>query len=155
MSLRDDLIALGLRLPDGGSLDEWAAKLTDSPARNTAATVAVSSLLFYAAEKERNPKVNDLWDAMVYCSTCLSVGYGDIFAKTPLGKILGSTLMTVGPALSGAALDGRVRERDEAQHRTQEQILATLQQILRKLEVPASESMEQADRQNHREDGSI
>ncbi len=74
--------------------------------------------------------MNDLWDAMVYCSTCLSVGYGDIFAKTPVGKILGSTLMTVGPALSGAALDGRVAQREAVQQQTQEQILQALQLIL-------------------------
>ncbi len=140
MALKDDLLALGLRLPADFSLDDALAKLTKSPARNNAATVALSSLLFYAAEKNHNPKVNDLWDAMIYCSTCLSVGYGDIFAKTPVGKILGTTLMTFGPALSGAALDGRAKDRDAAQENTQEQILQTLQQILQKFDVATASS---------------
>ena len=63
---------------------------------DTAALVALSSVLFYAIERDHNPKVNDVFDAAIYCSTCLSVGYGDIFAKTPLGKLLGTALMTIG-----------------------------------------------------------
>ncbi len=62
-----------------------------------------------------------MWDAMVYCSTCLSVGYGDIFAKTPMGKVLGSALMTIGPAVAAGTLDGKKREVDG----TQEEILQT------------------------------
>jgi hypothetical protein len=129
MNLKDELVALGLQLPENFSLDEWAAKLGEKPCRNTAALVAASALLFYAAEKNHNPKVKDVWDASIYTSTCLSVGYGDIFARTPLGKIIGTTLMTIGPALSARALDGPQRE-----DATQEQILATLRQILEKLE---------------------
>src|SRR4051812_35579948 len=83
--LAQGLGAFGIRLPDNLPIDQWAAQLGDSPARNTAALVAMSSLLFYAAERDHNPKVNDVFDASIYCSTCLSVGYGDIFAKTPLG----------------------------------------------------------------------
>src|SRR3954468_20349595 len=123
MGLRENLVAVGLSVPEecGADLERWAGKLAESPCRNTASVVGLSTVLFYLLEKNRNPKVNDVWDAMVYCSTCLSVGYGDIFAKTPLGKILGSALMTVGPALSGKALDGPAEERrDEMQARTLE-----------------------------------
>jgi hypothetical protein len=52
-------------------------KLTDNPCRNTAALMALSRMLFDAAERDRNPKVKDIFDASIYCSTCLSVGYGD------------------------------------------------------------------------------
>ena len=134
MPLKDDLISLGIQLPEGFSLDDWMAHLTDHPGRNTAAAVVLSSLLFYAAEKRHNPKVNDIWDAAVYCSTCLSVGYGDIFAKTPLGKIVGTTLMTIGPALSGAALDGAAKARHDQAELTQQQVLETLKHILALLE---------------------
>src|SRR2546429_2823953 len=136
MDLRENLITLGLKLPEnflenfGTDLDRWAAKLGDAPCRNTATLVGLSAVLFYVFEKNKNPKANDVWDAMVYCSTCLSVGYGDIFAKTPLGKILASALMTVGPALSGKALDGEAeKRRDEVQDQTPQ----TLRQILRTL----------------------
>ena len=138
MALKDDLAAIGLTLPDGFSIDEWISRLTDSPARNTAAAVAISAILFYALEKNHNPKVKDVWDAAVYTSTCLSVGYGDIFAKTPLGKIIGSTLMTIGPALSGAALDGPAQTRHAEAKQVQEKILGTLQQILEKLNAEAA-----------------
>ncbi|HET6250518.1 MAG TPA: potassium channel family protein [Tepidisphaeraceae bacterium] len=133
MTLKDDLLSLGLSIPDGLSLENWMASLTDHPGRNTAAAVALGALLFYVVEKNRNPKVNDVWDAAIYTSTCLSVGYGDIFAKTALGKIIGTTLMTLGPALSGAALDGPAQERHSESKQTQDQILTTLQQILAKL----------------------
>jgi hypothetical protein len=137
MSLRDNLIAIGLNLPEnfGIDLEQWAGKLGEKPGRNSVTLVGLSAVLFYLFEKNRNPKVNDVWDAMVYCSTCLSVGYGDIFAKTPLGKILGSALMTVGPALSGKALDGEAeKRRDEVQDQT----LQTLRQILSTLEANAA-----------------
>ena len=132
--LNEGLAAFGVQMPDNLPLDEWATKLGGSPARNTAALVALSSLLFYAAERDHNPKVSDVFDAGIYCSTCLSVGYGDIFARTPLGKLLGSFLMTIGPSLSGAALDGPATGRGDE---VQTEILSTLRQILDRL--PASE----------------
>jgi hypothetical protein len=130
MSLRQDLSSLlGQYLPEGagGKLDVWAQRLAEMPCRNTTAVVGLSTLVFYLAERGRNPKVNDIWDSLVYCSTCISVGYGDIFAKTPLGKILGSALMTIGPAMAAKTLDG-------PREQTQEEILETLRQILAKLE---------------------
>src|SRR3954471_16896076 len=120
MDLRERLISIGLQLPENFNLDQWAAKLGYSPCRNTAALVAAGALLFYAAEKNHNPKVNDVWDAAIYTSTCLSVGYGDIFARTPIGKMIGTTLMTLGPAMASRTLDGPGTE-DAAQ----QQILQT------------------------------
>ena len=114
-----------------GSIDEQAARLMAQPAKSTLQVVTTSTLLFYAAEVGRNPKVNSVWDALVYCTTCLSVGYGDIFAMTPVGKIIGSTLMTMGPALSGAALDGPPEEKVD--DKVEKEILATLQEILRRM----------------------
>lgn len=133
MSLRDNLLSIGLNLSEniGIDLEHWAGKLGESPCRNTVTLVGLSAVMFYLVEKNHNPKVNDVWDAMVYCSTCLSVGYGDIFAKTPLGKILGSALMTLGPNLSGKTLEGEgEKRRDEVQ----EQTLQTLKQILTALQ---------------------
>ena len=144
MSLREDLSSLlGQYLPQGadGKLDEWAQRLADLPFRNTTAVVGLSTLVFYLAERGRNPKVNDVWDALVYCSTCISVGYGDIFAKTPLGKILGSALMTVGPAMAAKTLDGPP---DRHRERTQEEILETLRQILARLEGGSNQADKQA-----------
>ena len=114
-----------------GSLDAQAAALVAQPAKTTLQVVTTSTLLFYAAERGHNPKVNSVWDALVYCTTCLSVGYGDIFAMTPIGKIIGSTLMTMGPALSGATLDGPTEEKVD--DRVEKEILSTLQEILRRM----------------------
>jgi hypothetical protein len=126
--------AFGLKLPDSVPLDQLAAKLTENPCGKAAALVGVGSVLFYAAERGRNPKVNDIFDAMIYTSTCLSVGYGDIFAKTPVGKLLGTALMTLGPAVAAQTLDGSANERRDA---LQAETLETLKRILKRMEKPS------------------
>ena len=135
MTWKDDLnyglAAFGLKLPDGAEIRAVSSALDQSPMASTAAVVGASTVLFYALERGRNPKVNDIFDAMVYTSTCLSVGYGDIFAKTPLGKVLGSTLMTFGPALAARTLDGAETEQ---RHAVQTEVLGTLKRILESLE---------------------
>lgn len=75
------------------------------PMGTTFNTVLVASWLFYRAEKGHNPKVNSFYDALVYVSTNLSVGYSDIFATTPAGKAIGSALMTVGPSMATRLMD--------------------------------------------------
>ncbi len=122
------------RFSDRLNIEGRAAKIAEKPGENTLALLGLSTLLFYTAERGKNPKVGDIWDSLVYCSTCLSVGYGDIFARTPLGKIVGSTLMTVGPALSSRALDGPANDAADAK---QTEILATLKQILAELRARA------------------
>jgi hypothetical protein len=67
--------------------------------------VAGGAFLFYLAEVGRNPKVRSYWDALVFISTCASVGYADVFARTPTGKALATAVMTFGPALSGAIFE--------------------------------------------------
>ena len=117
------------------SIDERAAEMVAQPAESTLRVLTTSSLIFYAAEVAHNPKVNSVLDAFIYCSTCLSVGYGDIFAMTPIGKMVGTYLMTIGPALSGATLDGPKGEKvDDA---VEKEILGTLQEILKRMPPPA------------------
>ena len=134
MSIIDDLnyglAAFGVQIPKRVNIDEWAASLAEKPFQNTASLVAVTSVLFLLAERGHNPKVNSIYDAMIYCSTCLNVGYADIFARTPVGKLIGTFLMTIGPSMATKTTDGRP---DASDAQTQEQILATLRQIAEKL----------------------
>ena len=58
----------------------------------TVATVFGGAFLFYLAEKGKNPKVLSYWDALVFISTCLSVGYHDVFARTPPGKAIAAAV---------------------------------------------------------------
>jgi len=76
--------------------------------------VAGAAALFYWAEKDDNPGVKDYWDALHYVSTALSVGYANVFPVTPLGKLLASALMTMGPSLSARALEERSTSADNA-----------------------------------------
>ena len=138
MNLREDLSSLLAQyLPEGSGekLDAWARQLAQMPCRNTTALVGLSTLVFYLAERGRNPKVNDIFDAMVYTSTCLSVGYSDIFAKTPIGKMIGSTLMTYGPSLTAKTMDA---PGDAERDALQAEMLHTLKEILARLDSSTS-----------------
>ena len=103
------LSACTLRGGPGDAMTRLHEKLRDYQAREPAnailLTVLASAAAFYAAERGRNPKVGSFYDALVYAATNLSVGYSDIFAKTPGGKAIGALLMTYGPALATRALD--------------------------------------------------
>ena len=140
MGIRDDLnyglAAFGIQIPERLNLDERLAGLTQNPAQNTVALVTGAAVLFYLAERGKNPKVRDVYDALVYCTTNISVGYCDIFAHTPAGKLIGSALMTIGPSMAAKTLDGPKKGADADE--TQRQILATLREIAQKLdETPA------------------
>jgi hypothetical protein len=75
------------------------------PMGSVLATVLGGAWLFYRAERGHNDKVKTFYDALVYVSTNLSVGYCDIFAKTTRGKAIGSVLMTYGPAMAAKIFD--------------------------------------------------
>ncbi len=119
-------------------IESWAqTTFADEPFTKLIGLVLTGAGLFYRAEVGHNPKVKSYTDALVYISTCASVGYADLFAVTEAGKLIGSAVMTIGPAMANAALFGgrmaREQERNEAEQ-TQQAILQTLQQILSKLE---------------------
>lgn len=81
------------------------ALATRDPLDSLASVVLGGSYLFYLAERGKNPKVKSYYDALLFISTCLSVGYADVFAKTNAGKAIASFVMTLGPSLSARALD--------------------------------------------------
>jgi len=102
----------------------------------TVVTVFGGAFLFYLAEKGNNPKVESYWDALVFISTCLSVGYHDVFARTPGGKAIATAVMTLGPALSGAIFEGSAAEKEKADRdalAVQQAIVGTLGEILAEL----------------------
>jgi hypothetical protein len=84
---------------------DLATPAVATPAEELAALVSWGAAAFYWAEAEANPRVTTYWDALHYITTSLSVGYANIFPVTPVGKIIGALVMTVGPALSARALD--------------------------------------------------
>lgn len=83
-------------------LRELAAR---DPVGSLATVVLGGAYLFWLAEREANPKCRTYLDAVLFVSTCLSVGYADVFARTQGGKAIASFVMTFGPALSARALD--------------------------------------------------
>lgn len=136
----------GGRPSAGGELSWSLAKrslretLMRDPLDSLAAIVLGGSYLFYLAEKGRNPKVESFWDALAFVTTCLSVGYDDVFARTDSGKAIASFVMTFGPALSGAALDPPAAETAAAEAEAlavQKAILARLDAIHAALLTPA------------------
>lgn len=117
--------------------------LDEDPMQAALATVLGSSVLFYLAERVANPKISRFEDALVFCTTCISVGYSDIFARTSSGKAIASFLMTYGPALAAKILDpprGERVAREEAERvdlvLAQRAVLDTLEAILHELRRP-------------------
>ena len=102
LDLKSALAALAAHWPQSTKIDEFSAKLAQRPAQNTLIILGLAAALFYYAERNDNPKVNTIYDALEYCSSSLSVGYTSIYPQTPLGKLVATLLMTYGPALSAA-----------------------------------------------------
>jgi hypothetical protein len=129
LDLRAAVAALAQYWPRSTKIDEFSAKLGERPAQNTLMILGLGAVLFYYAERGANPKVNTIYDALEYCSSSLSVGYTNIYPQTPLGKVVASLLMTYGPALSNAVLQGP-KKSGESLDVTEGKVLATLEQIL-------------------------
>lgn len=136
-------IAEGLLGTRGGSLgyDTWKAGFREIVQRDPIDTLLVSvlggSYLFWLAEKDVNPKCRTFWDAAVFVSTCLSVGYDDKFAVTEAGKALATFLMTFGPPVVESAFDApKAAQQAEAAAaaRTQAESIELQKAILAKLE---------------------
>lgn len=135
LDLKAMLASLAGHWPKGERIDRFSAKLGERPAQNTLIILGLAAVLFYYAERNENEKVNTIYDALEYCSSSLSVGYTSIYPQTPLGKTVATLLMTYGPALSGAVLEGPMNPGKEgAGDATQEKILATLEEILVQLQ---------------------
>ncbi len=133
IDLKSILSALAARWPQSDKIDNFSVKLAERPAQNTMIILGLGALLFYYAERDANPKINTIFDSLEYCSSSLSVGYTNIFPQTPLGKTIATLLMTYGPALTGAMIDGPkgpVKKREE----TEQQILVTLEKILAEMQ---------------------
>ncbi|HEY2513601.1 MAG TPA: ion channel [Polyangiaceae bacterium] len=89
----------------GATKDALRSAVAKDPLDALATLVLGATALFYLAEKGKNPKVKSVADALLFITTCLSVGYADVFAQTDAGKAIASVVMTLGPALSSRALD--------------------------------------------------
>lgn len=128
MAMRDPLLA--------GAKGALRDKLNEDPLDSLVGTLTVGTLLFYRAEKGKNPKVVTLGDALEFVSTNLSVGYCDIFPRTESGKLIASVIMAIGPALATKALDATAREKaaaDAVNLANQREIVDKLEAILQEL----------------------
>ena len=117
---------------------EVAAPAVATPAEELAALVSWGAAAFYWAEADANPRVATYWDALHYITTSLSVGYANIFPVTPIGKVIGALVMTVGPALSARALDQTPRPAAEDETAGTGLLAAKLDAILAELRRQAS-----------------
>lgn len=112
--------------PFSGELDAvadlyqtWKNRLLDAAADNpleTLVTVVVGSAwLLYQAEHEVNDGFRTYDDALYYVSTCLSVGYANVFPKTQVGKFVAALVMMIGPSLSSWVVEGHLIGRAKTQ----------------------------------------
>lgn len=149
------LLALGLLLGvgSGKAPEQWLSgahqymrdKQAEDPMQAVLYTVLLGATAFYAVEREHNPKINSFYDALLYVSTNLSVGYSDTFAKTEAGKAIGSTLMAYGPALAARAFDPPHEARERAGEARRSEV--ALENIAEKLELILAELQQQGGEQ--------
>ncbi|MFO0651639.1 MAG: ion channel [Polyangiales bacterium] len=114
--------------------------VTRDPLDAALATALGGAWLFWLAERDANPKVTSFWDALVFVTTCMSVGYADIFARTDSGKAIAAFVMTIGPTLTSKLLDAPSAEAEAAARadaEVQRAILARLDAIHAALARPA------------------
>jgi hypothetical protein len=97
------------------ALRAWKDRLLDMAVDNPLETLLVAVLgsawVFYLAEREENPGVNTYDDALYYISTCLTVGYANIFPQTQVGKFVAAIVMILGPSLSAWVVEGHLVSR--------------------------------------------
>ncbi|MEJ7728568.1 MAG: ion channel [Polyangiaceae bacterium] len=118
--------------------DRFRQLVTGDPIDTLLTTVLGGSYLFYLAEKDTNRRCKTLWDALVFISTSLSVGYDKTFAETPSGKAIATFMMTFGPAMTARAFDPPAAEHPHAASpealELQRGVLEKLEAILRELQ---------------------
>ncbi len=88
-----------------GLEQEMLTAVERNPLEASLQFLTLTSLAFFLAEKDHNPKVRTVVDAFYFITTCASVGYADVFPVTETGRAIASIVMTVGPALTAKALD--------------------------------------------------
>jgi hypothetical protein len=105
------------------------------PLDSAIATITGATALFYLAERKVNPKVKSPADALVFITTCLSVGYSDIFARTAAGKAIASAVMTVGPSITAQLFTPRERPAPPASDPGLKEVADLQRQILARLDL--------------------
>lgn len=103
--------------------------LTNNPLEANVTFLLGATTAFYRAEVGVNPGIKTWIDALYYISTCLSVGYADIFAVTQPGRAIAALVMMVGPALTAELLDPPERSHS-ASEVGQEKMIALLQELV-------------------------
>ena len=92
-----------------GQKDEYEKRFLDwvnaNPLEANVEFLGLAAWAFYQAEKGVNPKIQTYVDAFYYISTCASVGFADMFAATQAGRTIAAIVMTLGPSLTGRALN--------------------------------------------------
>jgi len=107
--------------------------VTHHPPESLVSFVLSSASAFYLTEHAVNPHIKSFADALYYISTCLTVGYADVYPVTSQGRLISSVVMTFGPALTNNTLDPPGRA-VPASAQQQEQIIERLDKILAQLE---------------------
>lgn len=97
------------------AMQAWKNRLldfaVDNPTEALLAVLTGGAMVFYLAERGANERVQSYADALHYIATCFSVGYANLFPQTIIGKVVASTIMSIGPSLASWQLEGRLVRR--------------------------------------------
>jgi voltage-gated potassium channel len=124
------------------ALQRWKTALLDQAVDNPLETllmvVSGAAMVIYLAEKDVNEGITTYADALHYTTTCLTVGYANIFPITQVGKMVAAFVMMAGPSLTAWQLEGRLVKREAEKAAAAEPsdtaaVVAKLEAILQEL----------------------
>ncbi len=72
--------------------------LANQPVESLAVVVVVASVVYWLAERDRNPRVSSFAEALWTVSSTLTVGT-DVVRESTVGRLVGTVLMTYGASL--------------------------------------------------------
>ena len=126
------------------ALQSWKDRLldyaVDHPLESLITLVTGSAWVMYLAEREVNEGITTYDDALYYVSTCLSVGYANVFPQTQIGKLVAAVVMILGPSLTSWVIEGRLVARQAEAPPPPDPVVQKLEAILQELRARRAEA---------------
>lgn len=104
--LKDSILKV---IPGGESVGRQLSALK-SDGGDRLKLIGLASLLLFLYERGRNPAIQTIADATLYCSSVLAAGHPPTQPVTTVGKLVGSLLLNLGSQPAASVSDQQVAD---------------------------------------------